>query len=53
LNQDLMYPRAGRTGANGAAVTFVVTLFEMLQLGRGIRIGVALPVPLRTSEPAR
>jgi hypothetical protein len=48
-----MPPRAGRTGATVAAATFVFTLFEMLQLGRGIRLGVALRVPLRTSEPAR
>ena len=44
--------RAGHTGANLAATRFVITLFKMLQLVHGIRIGVALPVPLRTAEPA-
>ena len=48
-----MYPRAGRTGIKVAAATFVITSLAMLHSGRHIRIGVALPVPLRTSEPAR
>ena len=45
--------RAGRADARVAAATFVVTLLAMLHLDRGIHISVALPGPLRTSEPAR
>jgi MFS superfamily sulfate permease-like transporter len=45
--------RAGRTDARVVASTFIVSLLAMLHLDRGIRISVALPVPLRTPEPAR